>query len=76
MNFTYTKWHKYKYTDQQKKARRMWQCANEYYFELVDALRTSPDGQISREKFHANLDMVLDAIERNREEAIELFPAY
>lgn len=74
MNFKYTKWHKHKFTDRQKKARRMWATASEYYFELVDALKTSPDGQMTREQFHEKLDKVLDAIERNRTGAIELFP--
>ncbi len=73
MNFKYTKWYKYPFNADQRTARRKWKVASEYYFELVDALKTSPDGEISREQFHAKLDAVLDAIERNREEATELF---
>jgi hypothetical protein len=74
MKFKYTKWHKYPFTADQKTARRMWTTASEYYFELVDALKTSPDGRRTRKQFHEKLDKVLDAIERNRTGAIELFP--
>lgn len=76
MNLTYTKWHNYKFTEDQKRARRMWRTAGKYDFELIDVFCVSPEKALkfNRAEWHERLDLTLDRIERIRKEAIELFP--
>ena len=62
----------HRFTPDQKKARRLWERANKEQVEINDALKVITWNG-TRERLHARLDRHLDAIERTRAKARELF---
>jgi hypothetical protein len=68
-----TKWVKHKLSDNEKKAQAIWRRAEKERGELVDALK-SCDYFMGREGMHKRLDRRLDAIERSKARAAEMFP--
>ncbi len=59
------------FTDDQKKARRLWGLANEREVKISEAIRTT--NMLTRTQAHARLDMIYDHIEKMRAEAQDLF---
>ena len=75
------KWKKGKYvgvefTPDQKRAQRLYREGTKRFVELCSALRASTDSVSvsTRENTHKRLDKILDGIERQKAEAIRLFP--
>ena len=62
----------HKFTKDQKQARALWNRANDEQCAINDALKIITWGE-TRERLHARLDRRLDAIERTRAKARELF---
>ena len=62
------------FTPDQKRARSIWKKAGTLKVALADGLFVSADTPQSRQEWHAYLDRRLDAIERLRHDAAELFP--
>lgn len=68
-----TKWATHEFTKDQKKARAIWRRAEKQYFALFDALML---GAIERDRkaLHKALDRRLDAIDKAKTRATEIFP--
>jgi hypothetical protein len=68
-----TKWVDHKFTKDEKRAQGIWRRAEKQRSEIVQALK-SCDHYMSREDMHKRLDRRLDAIEKMKHRARDIFP--